>query len=361
MKMNRELVVLLAGLGNVGSLLSLLLVRIPQVIRVVLLDPDVVEAKNVSAQAYDRDDVGLAKVDAVKAKLVRVRPEVEVVALRARLEDLPRGYFRHVVVLALDGNAARRVAARNAWAMGGFLVDAAVNGGAGLARVTEVDAVSGAGCWECAWGAELSSVPPARHSCATVPPTNAPAALGGLAASVAAMRVLERGRRESPGETAEIVTTGTEAFRTVIPGNPDCPFGHERHELELLRDFDFGQTLGSIFDLVQADSLRLPGFLWNLKSRCVKCAREHPWIRVARGGESGSCAHCGGPLIRLGFHEFDSLERELLSAGDLSRCLEEIGLGPGDVLIPGDSSQALLLGDPLGPPSQPLTPEPGMP
>lgn len=52
----------------------------------VLVDGDVVEAHNLNRQFYDFADVGLAKVEALKDKLLKINPEVKVEAIPAYLD-----------------------------------------------------------------------------------------------------------------------------------------------------------------------------------------------------------------------------------------------------------------------------------
>lgn len=342
--------ILLVGLGNIGSFLALLLARNPAVTRIVLVDFDVVEGGNVFAQVYDAGDVEIAKVDAMAAKLRRVRPDLEVVVFRGEVEDLPLGWFRGLVVLALDSNGPRRVAARRSALVGGRLVDCAVNGSAGLARVTELGTDPEAACLECGWPPETYQSLPARHSCAKVPATNAPAALGTLAASIAVIRLLAAEGQGTLAETCEIVSTGAETFRSVIPRNPDCRFDHERIEVDPLRGVDFDQTIGSLFDRLQVDALRLPGFDWTRKIRCERCAKSSETLRVARGPVPEICGRCGGGMVRVQFYDVrGALMRETLTRDELSRTLAEAGLEPGDVLLPASCRRGALLGDPFAP------------
>ncbi|MDI6712362.1 MAG: sulfur carrier protein ThiS adenylyltransferase ThiF [Anaerosomatales bacterium] len=63
------------GLGGLGSNVAWMLVR-AGIGALVLADPDAVEASNLDRQFYFRDQVGLAKTDALAANLLRIRPDV---------------------------------------------------------------------------------------------------------------------------------------------------------------------------------------------------------------------------------------------------------------------------------------------
>ena len=167
-----------------------------------------------------------------------------------------------------------------------------------------------------------------------------------LAASMAVIGLRGADRRADSSETAELVGTGAEAFRSVIPRNPECRFDHGRIEAEPLRGFDFDQSLGSLFDRLRVDELRLPGFDWARKVRCEDCAVERGALHVDRGPVRGRCAACGGRMVRLVFFTVGTLERASLSQDELSRPLADAGLGAGDVVLSGSPLRGVLLGDP---------------
>lgn len=114
---------LVAGCGSVGSCLAEQLVR-GGVGRLTLLDPDAVEAENLSRTVYTIEDVGLPKTEALARRLLRIDPAVElalepraVQALEpAALEALVRG--ADLVLGATDDPAAQRALDRFAYARG---------------------------------------------------------------------------------------------------------------------------------------------------------------------------------------------------------------------------------------------------
>ena len=63
------------GLGGVGSIIPLSFIRVG-IKKLVLIDKDKVELSNLNRQiAYDIDDIGKLKVEALKEKLVKLRKE----------------------------------------------------------------------------------------------------------------------------------------------------------------------------------------------------------------------------------------------------------------------------------------------
>ncbi len=77
--------VFLAGAGGLASSAAIYL-AVAGLGRLVLCDDDQVEASNLNRQIlHDPGRIGVAKVDSARATLARLNPELEVVALRARI------------------------------------------------------------------------------------------------------------------------------------------------------------------------------------------------------------------------------------------------------------------------------------
>jgi len=72
-------------LGGLGSAFAIALARIG-IGRLILADFDVVEPSNLNRQQYFIDQLGLAKVDALRANLERINPYVEVETHNVRLD-----------------------------------------------------------------------------------------------------------------------------------------------------------------------------------------------------------------------------------------------------------------------------------
>jgi len=90
----------IAGLGGLGSNVAVALTRLGPG-RMVVADFDCVEADNLNRQQYFLDQVGMHKVDAMLDNLRRIRPDVEVVAHKVRLDpaNIP-GIFAECDVVA---------------------------------------------------------------------------------------------------------------------------------------------------------------------------------------------------------------------------------------------------------------------
>ena len=66
------------GLGGVGSIIPLVLVR-SNIRKIILIDNDFVNVSNLNRQiAYDQNDLGKPKVEALKEKLFNIRDDLEI-------------------------------------------------------------------------------------------------------------------------------------------------------------------------------------------------------------------------------------------------------------------------------------------
>lgn len=81
----------IAGCGGLGSAVAVALARVG-VGRLVLADFDLIEPSNLNRQQFFVDQIGMPKVDALKANLGRINPYVKVAVFCGRLdrENLPQ-------------------------------------------------------------------------------------------------------------------------------------------------------------------------------------------------------------------------------------------------------------------------------
>jgi len=94
----------IAGAGGLGSAIAVALARIG-VGRLIVADFDVIEPSNLNRQQYFVDQIGMPKVDALRANLQRINPCVGVAAFYGRLdrENIPQIFARvDVMVEAFD-------------------------------------------------------------------------------------------------------------------------------------------------------------------------------------------------------------------------------------------------------------------
>ena len=99
----------IAGAGGLGSNCAMHLVR-AGVKHLTIADFDVVNASNLNRQFFFRDQLGMKKVDALKANLLRIDPEADIRAVDMRLDaSSVREVFADsdIVVEAFDAVAAK--------------------------------------------------------------------------------------------------------------------------------------------------------------------------------------------------------------------------------------------------------------
>ncbi len=70
--------VLIAGAGNIGAALAPMVARMEEVARILLVDPDVYERKNLSCQDIYSCDVGRRKALVQARRLQRINPAIDV-------------------------------------------------------------------------------------------------------------------------------------------------------------------------------------------------------------------------------------------------------------------------------------------
>ena len=98
-----------AGAGGLGSNCAMHLVR-SGIRHLVVADFDVVGESNLNRQFFFRDQLGMKKVDALKANLLRIDPEADVQAVDVRLDAAStRELFENcdIVVEAFDAVEAK--------------------------------------------------------------------------------------------------------------------------------------------------------------------------------------------------------------------------------------------------------------
>jgi molybdopterin/thiamine biosynthesis adenylyltransferase len=328
--MNLPHTILLAGLGNTGSHLAPLIARAGGGGLLVLADPDIVEAGNTGAQSYGPDDVGKTKAEAMAERLAGINPRLQIECLVGELEVLPLGYFGDLVVLCLDHDGARQVAAERAWWMGGTLFDVAVNGQAGLARVSRFVRGLGKACLECAWSPEQYGKLPVRNSCRRILPTRAPAALGSFAASLAATRLFSPASDDFNTEIVSSPGAG-EMWATNLMENGHCRFNHRSPTVECLNHFDLSCGFGQLLDNLQTDSIEAPGFTFATRARCTGCGTEEDVLLLNRN-DNLTCSQCDWAIETLPFHSRAVIQREDITAGHAMLSLTDMGFRPGDVV-----------------------------
>ena len=165
-------------------------------------------------------------------RLKNIAPDLQVTALVAAVEDVPWGRLRGDVILTgLDTRRARQAVNRRARWLGMPWLDAGVEAGSGLARVSCFGPGADQPCLECAWTDADYQLLEQRYSCdgspLATPASGAPARLGALAAAWQAIechRLLASGNDDPHwGRQWVITPEGAEVFQSVLDGASRVP------------------------------------------------------------------------------------------------------------------------------------------
>ena len=129
-----------AGAGGLGSNCAMHLVR-SGIRHLVVADFDVVGESNLNRQFFFRDQLGMKKVDALKANLLRIDPEADVQAVDVRLDAAStRELFENcaIVVEAFDVVEAKTMILSTLMPLGMKLVTASGLAGWGKSNAMRV-------------------------------------------------------------------------------------------------------------------------------------------------------------------------------------------------------------------------------
>lgn len=335
--------VTIVGLGNIGSALVLLLARQRKILRILLIDPDRYELKNVAGQAIDRAAVGRLKAEYQAERIREINPDIEAIPFAEPVENLALLEMRGTVLVGcVDNRRARQAINQAAWRLGSPYLDAAV-GEPALARFTLYRPLTDGPCLECGWSQQayeqLEQIYPCSPDAPRAPATDAPAELGALAAVLLAAELRKltgaaRGKA-APGGTQLVFDLEAHACsRMHYRFNPDCRFDHLSWR-PLNSGLDPCSTsLDELFDFVGGDDPRiaLEGHDFASHLDCSGCGRRRGvGLKLPRRLEL-ACDSCGARLFAPGFYTLPSLQRSDLSPALRALRLAAIGLRRGDVL-----------------------------
>jgi adenylyltransferase/sulfurtransferase len=220
---------LVVGAGGLGSPAALYLAS-AGVGRILLADGDTVDLTNLQRQVLHRDDrVGLGKAESGRRSLLEMNPEVEVIALAARLEGeaLRDAVARATVVLDCCDNFATRHAVNRACVEAGVpLVSGAAIRFDGQLAVFDTRRADSP-CYHCLFpdGQDVEAV-----RCATM---GVFAPLTGIVGTMQAAEALKIAGGFGAPMTGQLLLIDTRTMsidRIRVPRDPGCPVcGHRPH------------------------------------------------------------------------------------------------------------------------------------
>jgi hypothetical protein len=351
--------IIVAGAGGViGSHFVPHLARMSEVERVVLIDRDTYEPHNVANQDILPRDVGRPKVLVQARRMVKIRPNLEVVAIHAPLESVPMGTWRAgLIVACLDSRAARQAVNERAWHAGTTWLDSGVLASESLARVNIYTPAAGAPCLECAWSVDDYRLLERQYPCdgvAQVPgPTGAPSALGALAAAMLALECHKMLSgdfdRAAIGRQVTLNPRWHQSSVTQFRRNPLCRFDHATWTIEPLACHTHELRLADL--LPASGAARVAGQRFVRRRLCSGCGREKRMFHLecSLGPGLRQCGACGRHMATPGFDVVESLDRDL-PPDVLGMSLAAAGLRYGDVVQCGDrfweiAAESVIAGD----------------
>ena len=350
--------VVVVGVGNVGSHLVPHLARMPGIAHVVVIDKGRYEQANVRTQDITPGGVDKRKAQVQAHRLRRINPRLTVSALADAVEDVPLTRLRADVILAcVDSRVARQYLNQAAWHLGVPWIDSGVQPDGLLARVAVYRPARDRACMECTWDQADYDVLETSYACqaetAEPVPTNAPAQLGALAASVQAIECqrLLAGDAGHLDDNHEIVLDAASHRQhvTAFRRNPMCPIvDHEPRPTRTLGASALTLTLPQALALAeQAGSngevaLWVEGVPFVTGLSCLTCGRKRALLRLRRALRPGdrTCDRCGGRLVAVGADLADRLDAGALPGRARSRSLRSLGIRPGDVFGVGGPQAA---------------------
>jgi molybdopterin/thiamine biosynthesis adenylyltransferase len=333
--------------GNIGSHLVTHLGRMPEITRVLLIDPDIYEPRNVRSQAITPGAIGRPKVTVQGRYLRRINRGLDIVTFPDAVQAVPLGLLRcDLILTCLDSRAARRYVNEAAWRCGVPWIDAGVEPGGLLARVDVFLPSPEQPCLECGWDdhdyALLEQSYPCDSGADQPPATNALSSLGALAASLQAIEChkLLTGNLDQAAVAHQVLIDAAHHrhFLTRRVRKPNCRFDHEVWNIATVeakpQHITIGQALswgGEHVDNGRA--LRVAGRPFVTKLTCRGCGHTTDTLRLQGRlrPSQPTCPTCGGERMPVGFALRDQLEARGLTARMLKRSLRSLGIRPHDI------------------------------
>jgi molybdopterin/thiamine biosynthesis adenylyltransferase len=340
------------GAGAIGSHLLGQVGRIPGVTAVTVIDRDRYEQANLAGQNIYTPDVGKSKSQVHARRLRQIDREMRTRAFEQPFEDLPLGWLRSDVILAaVDSRRTRMAINGAAWRLGVPWIDAGVDADGLIARVQVFTPGPAEPCLECAWGPRdyelVEQAYPCQPAAGEWPATQAPAALGALAASLQAIECgkLLADDRECLLRGSDLMVEARQwrHYVTRFRYNPTCRMpDHAGWEIT---PYDADPASTTFEELVaaasvlrgSADGLRIgiAGQVIAASLTCEECDARTATGFVYRGERRRGlprCAACDGRQMVTGFDLHDALEVGSWPAEAAGRSLTELGVVAGDVV-----------------------------
>lgn len=342
------------GAGLVGGFLGPVVAALGSVGRVRVIDRD----RYTRGQAR-RSDVGKPKAVVVARLMQAVRHQLQCVPIVADIEHLPLALFRcDILLTALDSKLARMTMNFAFRKLGiPYWIDSGISS-PGLVRISTFAQGEDSPCYECGMDAAdyASEQSYACQSEFTPPPTNSPAYLGAVAASLQAAECarLLSGQFDQASLNRELLydVRTHRLFVTRLEPSKTCRLDHSAFVIRSLRRSAGEITVAEVFGLQgggttakasPAAVLEVPGKLFVRELSC-QCGERRSTLRLKGrfSAAAQTCAKCGGRMTALGTGLKNALSFSSLSQRELAKPLSALGLQTSDVIAVDDASQLNL-------------------
>ena len=359
--MSAYTVVIVGAGGNIGSHVVAHIARLAGIRRIVLVDPDYYSEGNLRGQDMRRRDVGRPKVSVQARRIREIAPKIAIEAVMASVENVPLGHLRADVMLScVDSRAARRAINALAWRLGVRWIDAGVNGPELLARVNAYTPGPEQVCYLCSWDDRAYETLEQAYPCLgdatpSAPATNAPSALGALAAALQALECqkLLAGELEHVAVAKQVTVcarTHRELVTTFRP-NPRCRFDHDVWQIDRLVRRADECTVAQALELGRravgcdaAVAMKVVDQVFARRLTCLGCGTNRefqPYLFGRLGRTARTCERCGGTMRVAGFDVLEWLRAPELPASVRDASLKSLGVRTGDVLSFAEGERTL--------------------
>jgi molybdopterin/thiamine biosynthesis adenylyltransferase len=341
--------VILVGAGAIGSHALPHLARLQQVSAVTVIDRDRYDQANLRSQDIARRDVGEPKAVVQARRLERINRHISGLALHRSVEDLPLGSLRCDVILScVDSRKSRMAINQAAWRLGVPWINAGIDATGLLVRVQVFVPTGGAACLECAWDERDYELVEQAYPCAgrtPSPATDAPSALGALAASLQVLECQKLLAHQSPllaGRDVLLDARHHRHYVTAFARNAGCRMpDHTPWNITPL-DLDLSTTpLGELIAVGSTLRGANAGLRMSVAGRrfvqsptCLHCNMRHrtALAQCVEQPRASSCPSCARPLVAAGVDLYDDLELDALPEVAHNSSLADIGLTQRDVV-----------------------------
>ncbi|MDA1077396.1 MAG: hypothetical protein O3A63_22015, partial [Proteobacteria bacterium] len=271
-----------------------------------------------------------------------VRPDVDVITDAVAVEDVPLARLRcDIMASCVDSRAARQVISTCARRLNTVLVDAAVQGEHGLARVAIYGPAPDQPCLECRWSSDDYALLEGATPCNPVktaessghrPATGAPAELGALAAAHQAMAIrgLLRGERTLISNEIFINARQQIMYSGRFAHNPACRFDHKALHLKHAHDLNQESSVADLIEAFAPRALSVEGHAFIFDAACQVCRSFEPVApHLSRTLRLPPCGKCGAQREASGLTSREKLNLDRIPA---TLTLADTGVRDGDVL-----------------------------